>query len=251
MKENSTLREEGRLRQFPKKRENKKERLLFLKKHRFQSFPSRLAWNTSTVFTMYEDRARIKSRRRQSRINISFLIETGLTRGSITQAFVCSSFVPRFTCAPRNQSLIKKNGEILSSIFFLEIFIPNNDPSFLQKTEKKGIWFDRFLELLYINLNSSCFLFKKKIQNQQRLSNAPKSYENYHIIYSSIRLQFSINIKSQEFTIHSKREIVDTRSWKFDLTDVHLSYYHIQISILEYYKIKLSKKMHHRFWETF
>lgn len=94
MKENSTLREEGRLRQFPKKRENKKERLLFLKKHRFQSFPSRLAWNTSTVFTMYEDRARIKSRRRQSRINISFLIETGLTRGSITQAFVfklCSS----------------------------------------------------------------------------------------------------------------------------------------------------------------
>lgn len=161
MKENSTLREEGWLRQFPKKRENKKERLLFLKKHRFQSFPSRLAWNTSTVFTMYEDRARIKSRRRQSRINISFLIETGLTRGSITQAFVYSSFVPRFTCAPRNQSLIKKNGEILSSIFFLEIFIPNNDPSFLQKTEKKRIWFDLFLELLYINLNSSCFLFKK------------------------------------------------------------------------------------------
>lgn len=118
----------------------------------------------------------------------------------------------------------KKNGEILSSIFFLEIFIPNNDPSFLRKTEKKGIWFDLFLEFLYINLNSSCFLFKKKIQNQQRLSNAPKSYENYHIIYSSIRLQFSINIKSQEFTIHSKREIVDTRSWKFDLTDVHLSY---------------------------
>lgn len=138
------------------------------------------------------------------------------------------SFVPRFTC-PAKPILDKTNGEILPSIFLLEIFIPNNDHPFLRKIKK-------YDSIFFSSSRTNFNLFVKK---KKRLS---------HYLFLDM---FAINIKFKKPAIYPKREIVD----KLEVGNLIwlVSIYISLIALLNfdrwtipsrrgYWKIKLSKK---------